>query len=140
MSAPDALTGRCLCGAIAYRIAGPPRLVSHCHCSICRRWSGAAFLTWVTVLRERFALLRGELAIFRSSDHGWRGFCAGCGTPLAYLHASTPREMDVVTLSFDDPGPLAPQYHLWVGDQLPWIVIADALPRYAATREQAQPR
>ena len=97
-----------------------------CHCESCRRCAGASPVPWVTVATSAFTVLRG--------------FCAGCGTPLAYRHGSTPQEMDVVTLSFDDPGPLAPQYHLWVGDQLPWIVIADALPRYAATREQAQPR
>jgi hypothetical protein len=121
-------------------VGGAVRERFFCHCESCRRCAGASPVPWVTVATSAFTVLRGEISWFASSPEVRRGFCAGCGTPLAYLHASTPREMDVVTLSFDDPGPLAPQYHLWVGDQLPWIVIADALPRYAATREQAQPR
>ena len=131
MSAPDALTGRCLCGAIAYRIAGPPRLVSHCHCSICRRWSGAAFLTWVTVLRERFALLRGELAVFRSSDHGWRGFCAGCGTPLASGSSRYARWIEVSAGSLDEPGSIAPERHVFWPDHLAWLRVEDGLPHHA---------
>jgi hypothetical protein len=101
-----------------------PRERFFCHCESCRRCAGASPVPWVTVPAGAFEVLRG--------------YCAACGTALTYRHASTPQELDVATLSFDDPSSLAPRYHLWVGDQLPWIVIADDLPRYATTREAAE--
>ena len=40
-------SGRCLCGGLAFEAALPSKWVAHCHCSMCRRGSGAAFVTWV---------------------------------------------------------------------------------------------
>ena len=30
------ITGGCLCGAIRFEAAVPPRRVTHCHCGMCR--------------------------------------------------------------------------------------------------------
>lgn len=115
-----------------------PRERFFCHCESCRRCAGASPVPWVTVPAGAFEVLRDAIATFASSPEVLRGYCAACGTALTYCHASTPQELDVATLSFDDPSSLALRYHLWVGDQLPWIVIADDLPRYATTREAAE--
>ena len=40
-------TGGCLCGAVRYRATVDPIRVVNCHCGMCRRASGAAFLTHV---------------------------------------------------------------------------------------------
>ena len=45
--APDALSGGCLCGDIRWHAGRGPRQVHHCHCGMCRRWTGAAFATLV---------------------------------------------------------------------------------------------
>jgi len=41
-------TGGCSCGAVRYRVGMPPLWVAHCHCSMCRRAQGAAFVTWIS--------------------------------------------------------------------------------------------
>ena len=41
--------GSCLCGGVAWEADGPFDLMSHCHCSICRKAHGAAFATYVAV-------------------------------------------------------------------------------------------
>src|SRR5206468_9902663 len=38
---PAEITGGCFCGAVRYRVSATTRDVSHCHCSICRRTTGA---------------------------------------------------------------------------------------------------
>lgn len=43
------LEGGCLCGAVRYRVTGKPYHVTHCHCSMCRRASGAPLVTWFSV-------------------------------------------------------------------------------------------
>ena len=42
-------SGGCLCGSVRYRATGKPIAPTHCHCETCRRVSGAAFMTWVSV-------------------------------------------------------------------------------------------
>ena len=52
------LKGGCFCGRIRYETAGTPFRETNCHCSICRRTSGAPFVTWFSVLRSE--LLRAS--------------------------------------------------------------------------------
>ena len=130
MTGTEDLSGGCLCGAVRYRIAGEPRLVSHCHCSLCRRASGAAFVTWLTVLAERFAIIEGDLRRYRSSDHGWRGFCPRCGTPIASGSSRYSRYVEVTAGSLDAPERIAPERHVFWPDHLRWLAIDDGLPRH----------
>jgi len=55
-----AVRGACLCGAVQFEVTVPTLGCCHCHCSICRRFSGAGYATFFQVSRERFRLLAGE--------------------------------------------------------------------------------
>jgi hypothetical protein len=44
-------------------------LETNCHCTICRRTSGAPFVTWFTVAETAFRITSGKPASFRSSDY-----------------------------------------------------------------------
>jgi len=52
------LMGGCFCGAVRYE-AGSPYHLTNCHCTTCRRTSGAPFVTWFSVRRAEFKLLQG---------------------------------------------------------------------------------
>ena len=65
-------------------LSGEPAVVTLCHCSACRRASGAPAVGWATVRPEEFIIARGELAIVHSSPGVRRGFCGRCGTPITY--------------------------------------------------------
>ena len=54
------IQGGCLCGAMRYEATGRPYNITHCHCTDCRRSSGAAFVTWASLLRTQFLFTRGE--------------------------------------------------------------------------------
>lgn len=43
MQAMDSYQGGCHCGRVRFALAGAPMMAAFCHCSICRRWTGAAF-------------------------------------------------------------------------------------------------
>jgi hypothetical protein len=128
-------SGGCLCGAVRYRIVGAPRLVSHCHCSLCRRASGAAFVTWLTVLAERFTVIQGDLCRYRSSDHGWRAFCPGCGAQIVSGSSHYPKYVEVTAGSLAEPERIAPERHVYWPDHLGWLRFDDGLPRH---REDAR--
>lgn len=127
----ESLTGGCLCGALRYRLQGPYHL-THCHCRICRRASAAAFVSWLSVRREDFALLAGAPVWYRSTPQAERGFCGQCGSQLLFRSGS--EELDVTICSLDQPEALQPEDHTWTRRQLPWIQLADGLPRHPQAR------
>jgi len=75
-------SGGCLCGALRYRADAAPVRVVICHCSICRRVSGAPMLCFVHFPKRAFAWLADEPLRHRSSPHAERGFCPRCGSTL----------------------------------------------------------
>jgi hypothetical protein len=130
------LKGGCYCGRIRYEAAGPPFHETNCHCSICRRTSGAPFVAWFTVARSGFRFVSGEPARFKSTPKAMRSFCSACGTQLTFEHEDFADETDVTTCSLDDPEVLPPQDHMWTRSRLSWIKLADALPEYAKSRDE----
>lgn len=143
--------GGCLCGAVRYALAVVPTDVAHCHCRICRRASGAAFVTWATVPRAGVEM-SGEVRWYRSSRLARRGSCPVCGSQLFFAqeiaadtdaaalplaeappadpHGST--TIDVAVASLDDPDAVVPTRNIWVGSRLAFLHGFDArLPDHA---------
>lgn len=129
-----ALTRGCFCGAIRYRVSGARSDETLCHCSICRRVSGAPFVAWFTAPRDGFAFTRGTPAEFSSTEHGRRTFCADCGTPLTFASSRLPAELDVTTGSLDDPEAAPPKDHTRTSARLSWVDLGDRLPRHPEHR------
>jgi hypothetical protein len=128
------IEGRCFCGFIRYAADGPSINETNCHCSICRRTSGAAFVSWATVRVTAFRVLSGTPTSFRSSDDGTRTFCPQCGTPLTFRSARSPEEIDVTICSLERPELLPPKDHTHVSSKLRWVVLGDNLPVYEGSR------
>ena len=127
------MAGGCLCGAVRLTDRPPILFRNHCHCHWCRRAHGAAFVTWFSVLRSHFQLVRGEPARFRSTAKATRSFCPQCGTQLTFEHEDFSGEIDVTTCSLDNPEALPPTDHTRTSSKLSWIQLADGLPRYGHT-------
>ena len=123
--------GACLCGAVRFEIQLPPLFCAHCHCSICRRAHGAAYVTWVGALATGFTLLAGDdqLVRYRSSDHGTRSFCGICGSTLFFTSAHHPDRIDVVLANLQAATDLRPQFHAYFDDRAAWVEVNDGLLR-----------
>jgi len=129
------LSGGCFCGRIRYEAAGAPFGETNCHCSICRRTSGAPFVTWFSVARSQFRFVCGEPVRCRSTAKATRSFCAQCGTQLTFEREDLRDEIDVTTCSLDDPDSAPPRDHTYVSSKLSWIKLADELPEYQKNRQ-----
>lgn len=127
-----AIEGGCRCGAVRYRADGGPLWVTHCHCEECRRSSGAPVSTFVGVRDTGFAFVAGRPAAYESSPDVWRKFCAACGTPLTYEAAVYRGEVHILAGTLDAPGSLVPERHVFDAERLPWLTMADELPRHDA--------
>jgi len=130
------LSGGCFCGFVRYEIAAAPYSETCCHCSICRRTSGAPFVAWFSVPLGDYRLVSGEPASFQSSDHATRTFCPRCGTPLSFRSRNSPSEIDVTTCSLDMPQALPPRDHTYTSSRLGWVELADDLPSYPEARPE----
>lgn len=127
---PSVRRGGCFCGAVRYQISAANLDVAHCHCSMCRRTSGAPFVTWATVPRQSFAFTSGAPSELHSSAHARRGFCGACGTALTFQRTDERGWIDLTVGSLDEPEALIPARHIWTSSQLGWLHLDDDLPRY----------
>lgn len=127
------LRGGCFCGAIRYGAGGAPFHETNCHCSICRRTTGAPFVAWFSVPLSDFHFAQGTPTRFRSSANGTRSFCPRCGTQLTFEHDDAD-ELDVTTCSLDDPERLPPTDHTRTSSKLSWIKLSDGLPEHREKR------
>ena len=115
------IEGGCFCGAIRYGIDDGDYLVANCHCSMCRRTSAAAFVTWMVVPAEAFRYLDGEPATLQSSENGTRRFCSACGTPLTCINSTHADQVDVTTGSLDQPQDYPARVAVHEDTKLPWL-------------------
>ena len=121
--------GGCFCGAVRYAFddvfdAG------YCHCSICRRTSGAPLLAWVNTPRTGFRVQRGEPRFIATSTVYRRAFCGACGT-LMWSESIDPDRWNMVSLhhgTIDAAAAIVPAIHICWPDRLPWLHIDDRLP------------
>ncbi|HSN70239.1 MAG TPA: GFA family protein [Steroidobacteraceae bacterium] len=114
--------GGCLCGQVRFRIGLPTLWAAHCHCTLCRRAHGAAFVTWVGVAAERFAVVAGAQGLVRypSSPGAVRTFCGRCGSTLFFQSTRWPGEVHVVLANLDGPIDREPDAHVYWADHVAW--------------------
>jgi hypothetical protein len=124
------LTGGCHCGAIRYEVSGKPVNHALCHCTDCRRASGAPMVGWLMVANEQLAI-EGEPATYASSEHARRHFCIQCGTGLFYSNAEMlPGLVDIQSATLDEPESAMPQAQIQVADRIGWMETAHTLPEF----------
>jgi hypothetical protein len=127
-------TGRCLCGAVRYEIAGRLRDVLICHCAECRRWHGhvSAFT----------AAARDELVFVEQRGLRWtdspdsdararRGFCGECGSSL-FGDAPARDTISIAAGTLDDASGLTVGGHWYLSQAGSYYELPDdGLPHHA---------
>lgn len=124
-------TGQCNCGAVRFEITAPVSDLYICHCSICRRATGANGIAVVVVNKHDFRWLSGQqnCRIWSKPGHDWQtSFCSTCGSALP--GANDEERMYVPAGLLDDAKlPLKVAHHIFVGSKASWDEIADAAPQ-----------
>lgn len=120
-------TGRCMCGDIHYEFRGAPLETVHCHCESCRRHTSSPFSTFVVIDKSAFRYTKGTPVAYVSSPGVERTHCGRCGSPIAYERTG---EFALYACTLDDLAKVNPGLHVRADEQLPWIEVADNLPRY----------
>lgn len=125
------LTGGCHCGAIRYETADTAVHHTLCHCTDCRKCSGAPAVAWALAPAGEVTIT-GEPVWYASSDHGRRGFCGRCGTGLFYVNEEVfPGQIDVQSATLDDPDSLPLGGQIQTAERIGWMADLNGLPSFA---------
>ncbi|MDX1375259.1 MAG: GFA family protein [Burkholderiales bacterium] len=106
---------------MAFEVNDPPRRLYQCHCSLCRKQSGAGSNAAFIVRSEQLVWLAGQgLVASYVKPTGFRSdFCSQCGSPVPNPLRSTSYVWVPVGL-FDEPTDLSIATHLFVGSKAAW--------------------
>jgi hypothetical protein len=120
--------GSCLCGAIAFEVAGELGAPDACHCRQCRKQSGHYWAS--TDVPREAVTISGEdkLSWYRSSDKVRRGFCSVCGSVL-FWDADGRARIAIAMGAFDSPTGTHLEKHIFTAYQGDYYEIADGLPQ-----------
>lgn len=129
---PDTRAASCACGSIRIETRGQPVRVGLCHCTTCRKESGAPF-TANAIFRAEDVTVHGDTASWKASTVE-RHFCPCCGSPLFGASDGT-GEIAIGLGAFDiAPTDLAPTYELWVGRREKWVRVIASTEQFPANR------
>ena len=119
--------GSCLCGAVRFEVTEPFEMLSACHCTSCKKLSGATGTVSGRVRTEAIRVLAGEelLATYQPAEGTAKTFCRACGSNLFGAGWPTSPFTAVRLPALDEPiaGPL--QAHIFVRSVAPWEVLPD---------------
>lgn len=132
------LDGGCTCGAVRYRMTGPPLIVHCCHCTWCQRETGSAFALNAYIEAERVTLLRGRPELVLTPSASGKGQkIARCPACRVAVWSHYPGAGDAICFvrvgTLDKAGLLPPDIHIYTSTKQPWVVIpagARAVPEY----------
>jgi hypothetical protein len=122
---------------VKYEVEGPLGTIVNCHCSMCRKATGAAFRTRAAVRSDAFRWLAGEEQVSRytSSPGETRTFCGVCGSTLPTFFRDHPEQIGLPLGTLDSEPGAKPSGHVWVGSKASWWDIEDDLPQHVAGLE-----
>jgi len=126
--------GGCHCGGLRYRVDGPVKWGTYCHCRICQLTLGASVSAFASVSQDHFCYTKGEPKVYRSSAEAVREFCGNCRAQLVFRRDGKHR-LGVNIVTFDDPAIIEPTMHIWTESRIPWFDTKDGHER----RRQVQP-
>lgn len=124
------LSGSCLCGDVRYEVADAFRYALNCHCSRCRRATGAAFKSFGGIDPALLRITAGAQQLHRYGDPGAHDVhCRQCGS-LLYSLVNDGAMLHVTYGTLTESPTLSPTAHIFVGSKAAWFRICDQLPQH----------
>jgi len=125
--------GSCQCGAVAFHVTEPFKVIHNCHCSRCRQARAAAHTTngFTSVSGVDFYRGKDRIKLFKVADAKFftHAFCDSCGSGVPRLDQE--RGIAAIPIGALDDDPIArPVDHIFVGNKADWYEIAGSLPQF----------
>jgi hypothetical protein len=118
---------------VRWRVAGPTTPIGSCHCSLCRKASGADGNAVMWAGTEGFAWEAGEEAVrvWERAPGAWaNAFCSVCGSQLPVVAEGLGRVFVPAGGLDDDPGHRGIAVHIYAAHRAPWVVLDGGAPHH----------
>lgn len=125
----DLREGGCLCGKVRYSIDVEGGEVGNCHCTTCRRHSGAPYETYISVPTVQFKWLSKPEGYIKTGEGSGRTFCKDCGTPLTFEDNDSPNLTSLTVGTIDNPAGMIPEYEIYTSSRM------DGVPQVAGAKQ-----
>ena len=127
--------GSCLCGEVQFSVTGFDEQVANCHCTMCRKFHGAAFGTLVSAQGLRWLSGKSLLKEFVASNETTRTFCSQCGSSLGFRVKGVPlKQMELAIATFDNEIPVTVDAQIYTEYKANWCELKQNLDTFSEGR------
>jgi hypothetical protein len=121
-------TGACLCGAVRYSLKARPLAVNACHCTDCKKTTGATNVIMLIANNDDFSFT-GEVQSYRKRADSGRELdiqrCTICGTRMFHHNMASRALVFIAAGTLDDASWVVPASHIWIERASPGVVMQD---------------
>ena len=119
------MIGSCFCETIKFEITGHIPDLYQCHCSECRKTTGASANAGFIISEKQVKWLKNKANIKTFiKDSGFRvDFCKTCGSVVPNPTSAKPKMMWIPAGLLDNPPPMTVANHIFVGSKANWDEI-----------------
>ncbi|HSF95969.1 MAG TPA: GFA family protein [Thermohalobaculum sp.] len=121
-----------MCGAVRFQARGSPSRTIHCHCTDCRKHTGAPMACLAVYTHDQVTFSGEDRGLYASTPGVARTFCPRCGASLTFETdlRGNGRVCAIHISAFDGPESLTATHHSYYAERISWFDVADDLPRY----------
>lgn len=126
-------TGRCLCGAVSFKLASEPLASRICWCRDCQHLAANGSVN-LFVAADGLTISGALSEHTKAADSGnqvTRQFCPSCGTHLFAFSSARPRFRVLRAGNLDDPSSIHPSMNIWAESAPAWACLDPSLERVA---------
>ncbi|OJJ41455.1 hypothetical protein ASPWEDRAFT_167470 [Aspergillus wentii DTO 134E9] len=129
MSTKPVIQGSCACRYVRYTVSQLPSIVVNCHCTECRKQSGAPYQSWAHFHRDAINWIV-QPTTRRSSNIATRSFCPRCGSSITMAYDVDPEMTGIAAGTIDDDASIPdqvpkPGFHIFLKEKAAWFDIPE---------------
>lgn len=128
------LSGKCLCGNIAFTADSDIHMSYNCHCNDCRAASGAAYQTLLFIDKSALNISGTPRVFTHVADSGSvmeKHFCPDCGSQMFGHNQGRPDRMSIRAGVLDQSELVKPAANLYLSSKIESTPIDPALEGYS---------
>ena len=119
--------GTCLCGGVRFEVDAEPEMLRNCHCTSCKKLSGAGGTVNFGVPPSAIRIVEGQelLRSFTPEGGSAKTFCSACGANLFGGGWPDSERCSVRVSTIEEPIDAPIKVHLFVRSLAPWESLPD---------------
>jgi hypothetical protein len=125
------LRGSCLCGSAKYTVRDAFEYSFICHCSQCRRATGAGSKPFAGISADKLLLPEHNRLTRYGDDDASDAHCSRCGSLLCSMVQNGAFAHVTLGTLVDEPS-IRPSAHIFTASKASWDLICDDLPQFEA--------